>query len=121
LAAKFWDLVERFKTDPDAVEEQFREMSRDELRAFYKRWMEQAADLQDDEFREHLPEDTSEDHLEDIAFYVLSQGKKSYDSVMLDPSKIPSTIPDGWGGDIVPGRALRVWKQRFDGFIQDDD
>ena len=105
MAAKFWDLVERFKTDPDAVEEQFREMSRDELRGFYKRWMEQAGDLQDDEFREHLPEDTSEDQLEDIANYVLSEGKKSYDSVMLDPFAlssvwVSSTDPESTGSSV---------------------
>ncbi len=57
--------------------------------------MELAAELKDEPYTHYAGPDESENGLEDIANWVVSQGRERYEAVVAEPSQMPSHVDVG--------------------------
>lgn len=86
--------------------------SKEEVFAFAQNFMEAATQLKDDPFLQHVAPDTSEDGMDDIANWVVSQGKEAYMQVWEHPETVPKHIDVGDPANLYYV-AESVYKKRF--------
>lgn len=92
---EFWAYVELCKKDPDAFRqkvEQFNEQEFIDLCWMYKIATAEIADYENFEHFEDNP--PSEDHMEDLAWWCIDQGREYYYQALADTKIIPRDIPD---------------------------
>jgi hypothetical protein len=73
---------------------------------FYRFFMEYGSDLRDE-----LPERDESDSQEELAWYVIAQGKAFYDDVLAHPDKFPEE--QGPAGRGFRGMIANVYRERF--------
>jgi hypothetical protein len=106
----FWKLVDLAQKDFDAYTRKLEKMSREELVAFEWKFEETAGYLYKPEFGVNFP---SEDAFEDLAAYVVGQGKKYYDNVLNNPSEMPADWDRNKHGLDIQGQAATVYYERY--------
>lgn len=84
----FWSVIALADHSRERLESILGSMSQADLIRFHNEFQEAAAQLVDEPLAEHLPADTSEEHLQDIAEWVVSQGKAFFTAVWNNPEKI---------------------------------
>jgi hypothetical protein len=114
----FWKLIALAKRDEDAYRAKLEKMKQDELVRFYHTFESAAALLKWEPYVDHLDPKLSEDGVDDVARWVVEQGKEYYTRVVNDPEKLPSgpKTPAGYGGEVVD-----VYYERFDDEIPTQD
>jgi hypothetical protein len=108
----FWDIIERAQHDPKRLRDILWALSRDDVDRFKSEFDAAATELQDEPFTDYMDPEESEDGVEDIASWVVSQGEAFYRSVFEDPSRTPEHIDVDDASDLT-GVAEEVYYQRF--------
>jgi hypothetical protein len=108
--ADFWKLVDLAQADFDAFTRKLEKMSREELTAFEWKFEETAGYLYKPEFGVNYP---SEDAFEDLAAYVVGQGKTYYEKVLGNPAEMPTETDRDKHGLDIQGQAATVYYERF--------
>jgi len=85
-------------------------LEEEELRDFHSEFLDLASELTCPPFDEFVEE--SEDGLNDVAEWVISQGRELYQSVLANPASIPHSV-EGKGRQILSGVAPLVYEERF--------
>lgn len=108
----FWEYVELCKQNADDFKlkaEQFTEQEFVDICWIYKCM---TAELADFENFEHYPDESlSEDHMEDLSWWCVDQGKAFYERVLGDSSLIPVEIPDNKSS--VYSVVLKIYLDRY--------
>jgi hypothetical protein len=107
----FWGIVERAQKDRTTLDRILRGLERKDLIRFQHHFEETSLDLQGPRFTDLLP-DLSEDGIQDIADWVVTQGRAFYEQVQADPKRMPTTRA---GGALATfsGVADNVFYERF--------
>jgi hypothetical protein len=88
----FWDEIERFRQNPEAVLDRLTAMSRVELKRFYRDCDEATAELLP---YDHDPQrGFDEEDIRELSAWVVSQGKDFYRQVWDDPALLPASLRD---------------------------
>lgn len=95
VSDEFWQIIADAKNEPRVLAGILEDLSSDEMRHFYTEFQWVSSQLQDARFIEFVAveevgdeEDVSEDAIEDIADWVVSQGKTYYSDVWNNPELI---------------------------------
>ena len=108
----FWKIIQQADKDKEKLREILKGLSKDELYKFAGNFTEAATQLNDLPFLNYVDPGESEDGVEDITQWVVSQGKDYYQKVWENPETIPKHI-DGGDPQILHGIAESVYKERF--------
>lgn len=108
----FWEIVARSQTDRAKLAAILETLSKDELVRFEDEFEEAAAQLRDEPFARFIDEEASEDMVQDVASFVVSQGKHYYANVWSNPEVIPAQV-DAGDPRILSGVADGVHWRRF--------
>jgi TFIIF-interacting CTD phosphatase-like protein len=106
----FWSIIERAKKDPERLRAILSEISEEEIVRFHEDWVTTTAELKSEPFLEHMVE--SEDAIDDVADWVVSQGRKRYERVLKKPSSIPQEVDEDDETNLA-GIAAEVFDERF--------
>jgi len=90
--AWFWEKIEQVSGSRDRLRGMLQQFTRDEIYKFQDVFGELTTELQDEPYSLYLGPDESEDGLEDIANWVVSQGKARYEYVLAEPSLMPPHV-----------------------------
>ncbi|EYF05643.1 DUF4240 domain-containing protein [Chondromyces apiculatus] len=108
----FWTLIRKAGKNRETLRALLSTLSRDEIHRFHREFEDASVELQTDPFLQHIDEDESEDGVEDIANWVVSQGFEVYQDVWDHPSHIPPHVDVGNREDLY-GIAGEVYAARF--------
>jgi hypothetical protein len=107
----FWAIIDDAKGSREALESRLNHLKKDDVTRFQNEFLDAAAQLSDEPFLVHLDDDTSEDTMQDVAEWVVSQGKQFYVDVWNTPARIASV--DVRRGVTYSGVADNVFWKRF--------
>lgn len=110
--AWFWDVVRQADRSPERLRAALEQLDRAEIYRFQDIFVELATELKYEPYTAYINADESEDGIEDIANWVVSQGRSTYEQVVEDPSRIPSHVDVGAPDDLFPV-AYEVYFERF--------
>lgn len=118
VSAWFWDLLEQGRGDPDKMKSTLEGLDREGLIRFNSEFEWATRQMSGQRFaRVH---GDSEDIAEDVASWVVSQGRDYYAKVYADPSLFPNIdTVDVHHGNLV-NLAAEVYEERFDEEIPQD-
>lgn len=99
----FWELIALAQQDREAYRKRLKEMSREDLVGFYHHYEMAAGELKDEPYIDHMSPQLSEDGVDDVANWVVAQGKDRYTQVIDQPESIPSRVDSspGFLGDAI--------------------
>lgn len=84
----FWSIIDDAACSRQALESRLHQLERDEVIRFQDEFLEAAVQLTDEPFLVHLGDYVSEDTMQDLAEWVVSQGKRFYVDVWNSPQRI---------------------------------
>ncbi|HEX7305811.1 DUF4240 domain-containing protein [Lentzea sp.] len=108
----FWDVVRQAGRSRDRLRAALARLDRAEIHRFQDIFVELATELQDEPYTAHVDADESEDGVEDIANWVVSQGCATYEQVLGNPRLMPSHVDVG-APDNLFSVAYEVFFERF--------
>jgi len=118
---EFWQLIDSGLSDPEVVLNRIRGLSEQELVDFWWLYQDQIDEVTEPEYTQNFPgHAVSEDDLEDVASWVVQQGRAYYEDVRDNPSKFPGQVPKD-AGPSYRGEAVEVYDDRYDDMIRDQD
>lgn len=94
-ADAFWTLVDLGKEDLEAFRDALRALERRALIRFAWMYEERASRLGQPRFQRHTAPDLSEDAYDDLARWVVEQGRDYYEHVVNHPAEMPSDLEEG--------------------------
>lgn len=110
----FWSIIDGANKNRDRLETILRTLNRDQLIAFHNQFVTVAADLL------ALPslakpenEAWTEDNVQDVADWIVAQGRSYYDDVIQHPDNVPMGLTDAERPPTFSGVASRVFLDRF--------
>ncbi|MFE3906220.1 hypothetical protein ACFXPY_39725 [Streptomyces sp. NPDC059153] len=109
----FWELIDLGIHNPEDLRGAISRMPEADLVEFYWTYEEAAADLKDEEFTKHLNPPRTEDFIDDVAQWVVSQGLSYYESIMVNPSMIPPELPPDAHPSPWTGTVSRIYRTRY--------
>lgn len=108
----FWEVIAQAQKSPAKLHKLLLKRSEDEIYKFQGEFIQAAADLRDNPFIEFMEQ--SEDGVEDISLWVVSQGKEYYLNVVRNPESIPySSENDINSNEILIHVAYDVFEEKF--------
>jgi hypothetical protein len=113
LPDSFWEIIQRADKNEDKLREILKGLSKDEIYKFAGNFAEAAVQLNDSPFLQYIGPGVSEDGVEDISHWVVSQGKDYYKKVWENPETIPQHI-EGDDPQILHGIAENVYEEKFE-------
>jgi len=108
----FWNLLARASGSKEKLRDLLQNLSSEQLIRFEDEFAEASAQLREEPFVDHLDEGATEDTEQDVANYVVSQGKRFFEDVWRSPSHIPPYIDEGEPG-ILSGVADEVHYEKY--------
>jgi len=108
----FWGVVEESAGSRGRLREILQRLPKDAVYKFQDLFLDFATELQDVPYSYFLDPDESEDGLEDVANWVVSQGRVTYQAVLAQPSRMPPHIDVDDPGNL-GGLAYEVYYDRF--------
>jgi hypothetical protein len=111
LSEWFWDIVGRANKSPETLEGILRNMSKEEVRRFQEEFVDASADLRVEPFTTHMIKG-SEDSVEDVAHWVVSQGRDYFLRIWNNPEQIPFSVEEG-DPSMLYSVAPRIYRERF--------
>ncbi len=109
---RFWRTVDATGRDRERLRTALMWMTKEEVHQFQDIFIEMAVELRGEPYTFHVAPGESEDGLEDISNWVVSQGRKQYEAVLADPSLMPAEIEVNDPTILFPV-AFDVYWQRF--------
>ena len=95
LSQWFWEIVDRAQKSRDQLREILMQLTSEELGRFQDEFEEAAVALTEEPIVDYTDRELTEDGMEDLTMWVVSQGSAFYYSVWEDPARMPATIPEG--------------------------
>ena len=86
----FWNIIAESDKNREKLRAILSTFKRDEIAKFQEQFVDASIEIQDKPFLEFMEE--SEDGVEDIANWVVSNGKDYYDYIIAHPSEIPNSV-----------------------------
>ena len=109
----FWEIIERASRDRDKLRSILSVMPKEDINRFQREFLGAATQLRYGPFSDLVyASGDSEDGLDDISNWVVSQGRPYYESVYANPDTIPLGINPG-NPQILYGVAGEVYEERF--------
>jgi hypothetical protein len=108
----FWSIIEQSEGSRDKLRLILRNMDKNQIYRFQDEFLEASIQLQDEPFNKYISPEISEDGEQDISNWVVSQGRKFYEFVWKNPSKIPYQI-DIENPNNLFGIADEVYEEKF--------
>lgn len=88
----FWDIVNESDQDENKLREILTGMDKNDIYRFQDLFVEAAVELRYEPFTNFT--ESSEDGIEDISNWVVSQGKAYYAEILKHPERIPYSVED---------------------------
>jgi len=88
----FWSIIERADLSRDRLEKILKDCTKQQLIKFQEKFVDASIELQDAPFTDYMEE--SEDGMEDIANWIVSNGRDFYIQITKNPDKIPTSVND---------------------------
>lgn len=107
---RFWELIDLAQKDRQKLRELLKTLPREEVYAFQDEFLEAAAELQDEPYVDHM--EPSEDGIQDISEWIVSQGRDVFVRAIREPGTIPFSA-QGHSTEILSGVAPEVYRERF--------
>lgn len=107
----FWSTIAEANRSRDRLREILLTYSEDELVWFHEQFVITTAELKGEPFLEYMV--GSEDGVDDVADWVVSQGREYYKSVLDDPSSIPYDVEDDEEDSSLAGVASDIYYERY--------
>ena len=107
----FWDIVGRANKSQDTLEEILGAMSMEEVRRFQEEFVDASAEIQAEPFTDHMIKG-SEDSVEDVAHWVVSQGREYFLRIWNNPEQIPFSVEEADASNLY-SVAPKVYYERF--------
>jgi hypothetical protein len=108
----FWNIVDRATRSRERLRKLLEGFGSKDLRRFDEEFQQAMAELKDTPFLERIDADQSEDGIDDIARWVVSQGRAFYFEVRRHPEKIPRRL-DSRKAEMLSGVADAAHYARF--------
>lgn len=86
----FWRAVDQAREDPAAFKTYVGDLRQRELVELHSAYRDASEPLMEPEYLDHLDEDLSEDSVDELVTWVVSQGEAYYRSVLEDPASMPA-------------------------------
>jgi hypothetical protein len=109
---RFWRTVDAAGRDRERLRAALMSMTKEEVHQFQDIFIEMAVELRCEPYTFHVAPGESEDGLEDISNWVVSQGREQYEAVLADPSLMPAEVEVADPTILFPA-AFDVHWQRF--------
>lgn len=106
----FWTLIDKSSRSRESLRTLLMELDEAQLRRFQDIFVEVSSELKDEPYTANMPE--SEDAVDDIADWVVSQGSAVYGAMIARPSQVPSSV-SGRSKEILSGVAPQLYRERF--------
>lgn len=107
----FWDVLAQANNSRDTLRRVLTRLGREEILRFAREFEYAAAELTIEPYTRYM-EYNSDDDVEDVAKWVVSQGKQYYERVIQNPELTPICFP---GGDtMLDGVAQEVFHEKHD-------
>lgn len=113
LPDEFWELVKLARTDSDRYLETLKGMDREALIHFYWMYENAAGEFKFAPYIEYVSPQLSEDGIDDVAQWVVAQGREYYWDVINHPDKIPERV-DNYDPLDVLGAIVDEFDERYD-------
>ena len=88
----FWNLITKANGDQTRLRELLQDLSSEDLTRFEDEFRWASSAFQDKPYTDYMDADISSDRVDDIANFVVSQGREFYTDVRKNPSLVPPTI-----------------------------
>ncbi len=119
---RFWNILHQSGPDPKKLRSLLMTLPEQDVFSFAKTFFEMACELKDPSWQ-HVDPDTSEDGMDDISQWVVSQGKEYYTYVLEHPETVPKYKAQSNPGNVYY-EAEMVYEERFSDvpdFVWDTD
>jgi Zn-dependent oligopeptidase len=113
ISNRFWEIIKECNKDRDKLEKILLEENKEDICKFAEEFDILSIALTDDEFLNHMQKELSEDNIEDICNWIVSQGKEFYTNIYNHPELIPK-YEDIKFKEILAGIAGIVYEDKFD-------
>ena len=122
LSAGFWSTVERAGGDRQKFRSLLWEMSEEEICRFHREYKLAASVLTGEPFDKIIYEDSgeSEDGIDDIAEWVVVQGRAFYEAILQTPEDIPRHV-DGGDPALIVHVIYEVFQKKFSKDLAGED
>ena len=109
----FWDLIDLASEDRGAFVAALHSLDRKGLIRFAWTYEERASRLMQTRYQRHMAPGLSEDAQDDVARWVVEQGRDRYERVLTYPAEMPSERESGTPSPRVYYDADNVFEERF--------
>ncbi|MGJ1264708.1 DUF4240 domain-containing protein [Sphingobacterium spiritivorum] len=106
----FWSLIKKANLDRDTLRGLLANFSKDDLIKFQEEFIDASVELQEAPFTDYMEE--SEDGVEDIANWIVSNGKAFYFHILNNPGETPNNVND-FTDQILYGIADEVCVEKY--------
>ncbi len=107
-----WQIIYEADKNPSKLFDILMQKSEEEICNFQGEFIQAAADLRDEPFTDYMQE--SEDGIEDISLWVVSQGKEYYLNILENPNDIPYSSEDDTNyEETLVEVAYKVFEEKF--------
>lgn len=87
----FWGIVDLANADRDMLHRILQQqLTGQQIVRFHDEFEEAATELTDPQYTDYMGDDASEDTIKDLAECVVSQGKRFYQDILMNPKKTPN-------------------------------
>lgn len=108
----FWQIVEEVGQGEASLNDTFASLTKDEIQKFRRLFTSMSVVFHEQRFLEYVDPDESEDGVDDIADWVVSQGRDKYSAVIKQPNLMPFNADMG-GRPRIPPVMHRLYWERF--------
>lgn len=108
-----WEWVEQGRREPGEVRRRVTAMSEQDLVDLYWAYDQVVTDLNEDCLTAHLERPLSDDDLDDIAHWVVSQELDHYEDVMTGHALMPNRVPAAVSPPFWSGKITKVYHERY--------
>lgn len=105
---RFWRTIDAAGRDRERLRAALMSMTKEEVYQFQDIFVEMAVELRGEPHTFYVAPGESEDGIEDISNWVVSQGRKQYEAVLADPQPDARRGRVGRSDDPLPGRLRRL-------------
>ena len=109
----FWQQIDLARADRERFRQAVREMSRDDLIGFAQTYDLAAAEFRAEYYVEHVAPGLSEDSIDDIASWIVAQGRDHYVQVLCDPRQMPTRVDSFDPALGIPSEVHREYHRRY--------
>ena len=88
----FWNIIEQAAKDEEKLYSILSELRKKDILEFQTMFVDFSVELQDEPYTDYMEE--SEDGIEDIANWIVSNGKEYYEMILENPKKTPHSVED---------------------------